>query len=209
MDTFLLYLISVNAVAFLAFAIDWFLCARIPELDEKTANALVLDVFPIAGGAIGMLLALFVFGGRGRGHRMNKDNIAWWFLAFVCLVVWALVIAARYGFVALPASVGSIVAGWNLGRLRILGIYLAVINVVTFAAFVWDKHVAATGNAHDRRMPEARLLGLSLVGGAVGGMLAMRLAHHKTRKWYFVWGLPVFVVLDVVVVLFAHAGGLI
>lgn len=123
--------------------------------------------------------------------------------------MWALVVAIRYGLVTLPASISDMLEGWYFDRLRILGIYLAVVNVVTFAAFVWDKHVAATGNSHNERVPEARLLGLGLVGGAVGGMLAMRLARHKTRKWYFVWGLPLFVVLDVAVILFAHMSGLV
>lgn len=209
MDPFLIYLIAVNVVAFLAFAVDFFLCMRFPALDDSTINALILDIFPVAGGAVGMLIALFVFGGRGCGHRMNKDNIAWWFLAITCLIVWGLVVAVRYGLVTLDAGAAGVVSGWNLGRLKILGIYLAIINVVTFAAFAWDKHVAASGNDYERRAPEARLLGLCLIGGSVGGILAMHVFRHKTRKWHFVWGLPAFIVLDIAVTLFAHMAGLI
>jgi len=33
--------------------------------------------------------------------------------------------------------------------------------------------------------------------------------HHKTRKWYFVAGLPLFIVLDVAVIVYAHMGGMI
>lgn len=139
MDPFLIYLIAVNVVAFLAFAVDFFLCMRFPALDDSTINALILDIFPVAGGAVGMLIALFVFGGRGRGHRMNKDNIAWWFLAISCLIVWGLVVAVRYGLVTLDAGAAGVVSGWNLSRLKILGIYLAIINVVTFVVFAWDK----------------------------------------------------------------------
>jgi len=208
-DPFLIYLIVVNVVTFLAFAVDFFLCMRFPALDDSTVNALILDIFPVAGGAVGMLIALFVFGGRGCGHRMNKDNIAWWFLAITCLIVWGLVVAVRYGLVTLDAGVAGVVSGWNLGRLKILGIYLAIINVVTFAAFAWDKHVAASGNDYERRAPEARLLGLCLIGGSVGGILAMHVFRHKTQKWYFVWGLPAFIVLDVAVALFAHMAALI
>ena len=79
MDLLLLYLIAVNAAAFVVFAIDYLLCLKFPALDNMAANSLILDIFPIAGGAAGMLLALFLLGGLGRGHRMNKDNIAWWF----------------------------------------------------------------------------------------------------------------------------------
>ena len=140
---------------------------------------------------------------------MNKNNVAWWFLAIVCLIVCGLVAAVHFGLVSLDVSIAGLTTGWDLARLKVLGIYLAVVNVVTFVAFAWDKHVAASGNDYKRRAPEARLLGLSLIGGAVGGMLAMHVVCHKTQKWYFVWGLPLFIVLDLAIILFAHMSGLI
>lgn len=209
MDPFLLYLIAINVAAFLAFAIDFWLCMRNPSLEDKAANALILDAFPVAGGAVGTLLALYLLTGKIGRHRMNKYNIAWWFLAIFCLVVWALFSAVRLGFVRMDVSVGNMSSGWNMNILRILVIYLPVINVVTFAAFVWDKHVAANGNNHQKRVPEACLLGLSLIGGSVGGLLAMRIVHHKTKRWYFVWGLPCIIVLNVVTILYVHMCGLI
>ena len=209
MDPFLLYLIVINVVTLLVFTVDFFICMKNPNLDDSAANSLILDVFPIAGGAVGMLLALFVWGGLHRGHRMNKDNIAWWFLAIVCLAVWGLVVAAKFGIVTLDASTGGIFSGWNLDKLRIMGIYLTVINIVTFIAFAWDKHVAESGNDHGKRAPEARLLGLCLIGGSIGGLLAMYLVRHKTKKWYFVLGLPLFIILDIAVVMYAHMSGLI
>ena len=87
--------------------------------------------------------------------------------------------------------------------------YLLAINVVTFAVFAFDKAVAATGNRHARRVPEVWLLGLCLVGGSVGGLMGMYALRHKTRKWYFVWGLPAFLVLDAGVIFFAHTLGLV
>lgn len=209
LDPFLIYLLAINALAFVAFVVDFLLCMWKPELDETAANSLVMDVFPIAGGALGMLVALFVLGGLGRGHRMNKDNIAWWFLAIVCLIVWGLIAATRFGLVRLETNASRFLFGWDLGKLKVLGIYLLVINIVTFIAFAWDKHVAASGNDYSRRAPEARLLGLGLVGGSLGGLLAMRIVRHKTKKWHFVWGMPFFFVLDLAVLLYAHAAGLI
>lgn len=209
MDPLLQYLITANIVTFLAFALDYLLCMRFPALDDTTANSLVLDVFPLAGGAVGMLLALFFLGGLGRGHRMNKDNVAWWFLALACLVAWGLVCLARFGIVPLDASLGAVLGGWNLTRLGVVGIYLVAINAVTCGVFAWDKHVAANGNSPERRVPEGWLLGLCLAGGSPGGLVAMHAARHKTKKWYFVWGLPLFIVLDVAVLLFAHMGGVI
>ena len=208
MDPFLLYLLAINVAALAAYAVDYLLCQRFPALDDAPANSLILDVFPIAGGAAGTLLALFFLAGRGREHRINKDNIAWWFLAIICLVVWGLVVAVRYGAVSLDAALAGILTGWNPNALKALGIYLVVINLATSALFAWDKHVAATGNSPKRRVPEAYLLTLCLLGGSPGGLLAMHAVRHKTKKWYFTWGLPAFIVLDVALVAFAHAAGL-
>ena len=54
MDLLLLYLIAVNAAAFVVFAIDYLLCLKFPALDNMAANSLILDIFPIAGGAAGI-----------------------------------------------------------------------------------------------------------------------------------------------------------
>lgn len=57
----------------------------------------------------------------------------------------------------------------------------------------WDKRAARTGR---RRVPERTLLAWAVLGGAGGGWLGMRLFHHKTRHWYFRWGLPLLTLLD-------------
>ncbi len=57
--------------------------------------------------------------------------------------------------------------------------------------------------------PSVRLRGLSIIGGSLGGLLAMYAVRHKTRKWYFVWGLPCFIVLHAVALLYAHMVGVV
>ena len=71
--------------------------------------------------------------------------------------------------------------------------YLAGVNLAAFAAFGIDKWKAVR---HRWRIPEATLLGLSLIGGALGGLAGMRLFHHKTRKARFFVGVPVMLVLQ-------------
>lgn len=209
MEPFLIHLIAINAATFVVFSIDYLLCLKFPALDNMAANSLILDIFPIAGGAAGMLLALFLLGGLGRGHRMNKDNIAWWFLAIVCLIVWGLVAAAKFGLISPSMGIDSLLSGWDTGKLEVLATYLAVLNIITFIAFVWDKHVAKNGNDPSRRLPEARLLALCLIGGSAGGLVAMHTVRHKTTKWYFTWGSPFLTALDTAAVIYVHLVGII
>jgi uncharacterized membrane protein YsdA (DUF1294 family) len=63
-----------------------------------------------------------------------------------------------------------------------IGIGLLLLNLVTMLRFWQDKQRAKAG---ERRIPEADLLGLALVGGSPGALLARRLFRHKTRKQPF------------------------
>ena len=60
-----------------------------------------------------------------------------------------------------------------------LGLYLAGVNLLAFAAFGWDKHLAKAGRW---RIPETRLLLYAVLGGALGARLGMRCFRHKTQK---------------------------
>lgn len=209
LDPYLIYLAAINAVAFLAFTIDAFACRRFENLSASSVRSLSLGLLPLLGGAIGTLFALMLFGSLSGTRRMRKDNVSWWFLSFVALVVWGLITATKLGLVTLASDLAHITSAWNTRALTILGAYLIVLNIITFAAFAWDKHIAATGNNLMRRIPEARLLALSFAGGSVGGLVAMHGFRHKTQKWYFVWGLAAFIVLHIALVLYAHMAGLI
>ena len=61
-------------------------------------------------------------------------------------------------------------------------IWAAVVSLVTFILYGADKHFA---KVRKRRIPEAVLLTLSLIGGGVGGLSAMLLFRHKTKHFYF------------------------
>lgn len=69
-----------------------------------------------------------------------------------------------------------------------LVIYLLAINVLAFAVYGWDKAQSKVQGA--RRVPEKTLFLLAILGGSVGAILGMRVWHHKTRHWYFKYGLP-------------------
>ena len=76
--------------------------------------------------------------------------------------------------------------------------YFIIINIITFLTFGFDKHRAVR---HKWRVREATLFILSIAGGAAGGLIAMYLFHHKTRKWYFKWGIPLILVIQIALVL--------
>jgi uncharacterized membrane protein YsdA (DUF1294 family) len=62
--------------------------------------------------------------------------------------------------------------------LPVMGALLAV-NGWTIFRFWQDKQRSRAG---DRRISEASLLGLALIGGSPGALLARHLFRHKTRK---------------------------
>ena len=59
---------------------------------------------------------------------------------------------------------------------------LVLMSLITAGVYAWDKRRARKGG---RRVPEARLLGLALLGGAMGAYWAMRTVRHKTKHWRF------------------------
>ena len=71
--------------------------------------------------------------------------------------------------------------------MRELYIYLAVVNVIAFVLYGLDKYKAKTGAW---RIPEKTLLGIAVIGGSVGALAGMNFFRHKTRHWYFKYGLP-------------------
>ena len=70
---------------------------------------------------------------------------------------------------------------------------LALVNGWTMLRFWQDKQRAIAG---ERRIAEADLLGLALIGGSPGALLARRWFRHKTRKELFSTSLLLIVALQ-------------
>ena len=79
---------------------------------------------------------------------------------------------------------------------KVIGIYLIIINLVTFAVFGIDKFNAIH---HRSRIREATLFRLSLIGGSIGGLAAMYLFRHKTRKIHFTAGMPLILLVQLII----------
>lgn len=75
--------------------------------------------------------------------------------------------------------------------MKYLYIWLIIINIITFAVFGIDKKKAIDGKF---RISELTLFALSFLGGSLGGLAAMHVFHHKTKKWYFKFGIPLILI---------------
>lgn len=72
-------------------------------------------------------------------------------------------------------------------------IYLAGINVITFFVYGIDKWKARRDR---RRISEATLLGLAVMGGSIGAWLGMKVWHHKTLHKKFKYGIPLILLIQ-------------
>ena len=72
--------------------------------------------------------------------------------------------------------------------------YLALVNLIAFVVYGADKRRA---KKERRRVPEKTLFLLALIGGSVGAWAGMYTFRHKTRHWYFVWGIPAILVIQI------------
>ncbi|MBQ7613989.1 MAG: DUF1294 domain-containing protein [Butyrivibrio sp.] len=78
-----------------------------------------------------------------------------------------------------------------------IAIYLAAINILGFASMGIDKRKAQRSAF---RIPEATLFALAIMGGSLGSTIGMHLFRHKTKHWYFVFGMPIILILQVAIV---------
>ena len=79
--------------------------------------------------------------------------------------------------------------------------YLAAVNLVTFTVYGVDKAKARRGAW---RVPEKTLFLLPLLGGSVGAVLGMRVFRHKTKHWYFVWGIPLILLAQIALAVWVY-----
>ena len=79
--------------------------------------------------------------------------------------------------------------------------YLAAVNLVAFTVYGVDKAKARRGAW---RIPEKTLFLLPLLGGSVGALLGMLVFRHKTKHWYFVWGLPLILLAQIALAVWVY-----
>ncbi len=80
----------------------------------------------------------------------------------------------------------------------IIILYAVAVNVVSFIVMGVDKRKAIK---RAWRIPESTLFVLAIIGGSLGSIIGMHLFHHKTRHWYFLYGMPVILALQIILIL--------
>ena len=51
------------------------------------------------------------------------------------------------------------------------------------------------------RIPESTLFVLALIGGSIGSIVGMHLFRHKTKHWYFLYGMPAILIIQILIVI--------
>jgi uncharacterized membrane protein YsdA (DUF1294 family) len=80
----------------------------------------------------------------------------------------------------------------------VIVLYFAIMNLVGFWLMGIDKRKAVNKLW---RIPESTLFIIAIIGGSIGSIIGMRVFHHKTRKWYFVYGMPFILFLQILAVI--------
>lgn len=81
-------------------------------------------------------------------------------------------------------------------------IYLGIINLIGFFAMFLDKQKAKRGKW---RIPEKTLFLLAVIGGSLGTTLGMHMFRHKTKHWYFKFGMPFILIVQIILMIYFAA----
>ena len=81
-------------------------------------------------------------------------------------------------------------------RLRVISMYLLIINVIGLLVVKSDKQRAVNG---EYRISEKSLFMAAILGGSIGTTAGMYEYRHKTKHWYFKLGMPFILFLQILI----------
>ena len=86
--------------------------------------------------------------------------------------------------------------------MKYLLIYLGIINLIGLFSMFLDKQKAKRGKW---RIPEKTLFLLAVIGGSLGTTLGMHVFRHKTKHWYFKFGMPFILIVQIILIIYFAA----
>lgn len=177
---------------------------------KKSRYPFILFLLPsLLGGAFGALMGFLTF------HPKKKQTLrgviyALLSAAYVIGLTLCLIYADRSlmdcgkSVISDVQSLSHLLAGVFKGALIPILVIFGVMSLITFTVFAVDKHIAA--KSRGRRVPEAWLIALSVLCGAVGGYLSMLVFRHKTRHAKFTVTLPILCIVQIAFLLMIAFG---
>ncbi len=188
MSPFMTYLVIINITGFILYLINTLLYRFTAEGQIDA----VLTIVSLLGGSLGIVVSILIFDRKAeKGNMMSRVFVS---CILVIQVVLFLVLRGHH-------ADHLTLAFWTFfDRHKILIAYLVIINFITFAAFAVDKIAAIERKS---RIRIVTLLALAFFGGSVGGLIAIYLLRHKTRKDYFTVGIPLIMIMQVVLLFYA------
>ena len=89
--------------------------------------------------------------------------------------------------------------------LKVIGVYLLILNIIGFIMMGQDKRKA---KKEAWRTPERNFFIVAFLGGSLGCWLGMQVFHHKTLHKTFTIGMPAILLVQILLVLVAYGKGL-
>lgn len=203
-----IYLIIINVVGFVAFAINTWLYGNTPEGQIDAA----LNVITFLGGSLGIVISILVFDRKSFVIKHNRkdpskdtSHTALSRIFVICMLVIQVVLyltIKQIDVMGFLTSVGDSI--WNFLaehkiEIIVLSLYLVLINIITFIVYGVDKYRA---NNNKKRIREMVLFLLAFAGGSVGALIAMPVFHHKIaeEKNYFKYGNILILIMQIIVI---------
>jgi len=199
MELFETYLVIINIIGAVLYIVNLLLY----RFTSEGQIDILLTIASLLGGSLGMLLIILLFDRKSKKENMMSRVFI--LCIFVIQVLVFLFIKGKYGDFGIYSSNGSNGEKININVVRfivenkVLLYYLIIVNAITFFAFMIDKIAAIKKRS---RIRIVTLLALCFFGGSLGGLSAMYLFHHKTKKDYFTVGVPLIIVMQIVVVFY-------
>ena len=86
------------------------------------------------------------------------------------------------------------------GYILLLGTGL-IMNILGYLSMWSDKRRAIKGKY---RISEKTLFIIAILGGSIGSILGMQRFRHKTKHWYFKYGMPFILIVQILIAIFLY-----
>ena len=74
---------------------------------------------------------------------------------------------------------------------------IVIVGIAGFISMFIDKRKAIKNKW---RIPEKNLFLIAILGGSIGSIAGMHIFRHKTKHWYFKFGMPAILILQIIAV---------